>query len=691
MATRQDYNKGITTGKKLNEANFQLFINIFGTDAVNAILHCVPLFYYFILYSSKEKLDGLYTIFKSALIANFRKNEMNNLINSLTYSNNNYQDMKKSDLLELLITTIQQPRSLSNTFIDDIFRPEYVLNWHYDSSNYRHIFTTSFYYLLKCKFISVDIPLQKTHHFDECNFPLDIDPLEWLRPCVIIDVSNQFYDLRSLIDPNTGNVFPFSRSDHNTRREYILQNIDFILDTLFKKHYFDHPNMLVLFIHPSDHNSRSTCTEILDMMTELHNKELLVGNEALPLNRKALYISIPCNLFVPPDLDGPGELLVKKPFHPNIDGTVFPLFGNGYSTVTWDGSGKMFQDKPGFPLELDSAELIDTYRYDKYGKVWRANVYGPNNGLYTFPSNDIHLGFRNFLHKGTPVRLRGAILPKYNNYSKTNTRDPTKPYDKFKPKLPAPLKASRSSSRANLIQATNLPMQRYVEANSDCSHHTNLHKNELDDYMIALIMHLRQKTITELSIPIPYLFQCVLFTNDNYDWINDSIFRIGKPGSVIRPCLHTSVLKPFPNPASRITFLNFLFDKENYQLKSPIVQDNPKYNEFWTALNIPDKIVCEGLTPPIYDHFYSLIARFNSDALLGVTGVAVESDDDGGGRRSTVDQGLIVSGKRARKPRKIKDLGYISSQQQQQQLQQQKAPYQLLNVPTMIPSPRQQD
>jgi hypothetical protein len=208
------------------------------------------------------------------LIANLKKNEMNNLINSLTYSNNNYEDMKKSDLLELLITTIQQPRSLSNTFIDDIFRPEYVLNWRYDSSNYRHIFTTSFYYLLKCKFNSVDIPLSKNHHFDECTFPLDIDPLEWLRPCVIIDVSNQFYELRGLIDPNTGFAFPFLRSDHNTRREYILQNIDVILDALFKKQYFDHPNMMVLFVHPSDHNSRSTCTEILDIMNELKNKEL---------------------------------------------------------------------------------------------------------------------------------------------------------------------------------------------------------------------------------------------------------------------------------------------------------------------------------------------------------------------------------------------------------------------------------
>jgi hypothetical protein len=688
MSSRQDYNKGITTGKKLSQANFHLFVNIFGSDAVNAILHCVPLFYYFILYANKEKLDSLYSIFKSALIANLKKNEMNNLINSLTYSNNNYEDMNKSNLLELLITTIQQPRSLSNTFIDDIFRPEYILNWRYDSSNYRHIFTTSFYYLLKCKFNSVDIPLLKSHHFSECTFPLDIDPLEWLRPCVIIDVSNQFYDLKSLINPKTGLVFPFLRSDHNTRREYILQNIDSILDALFKKEYFDHPNMLVLFIHPSDHNSGSTCTEILDMMTELQNKELLEGNKELPLNRKALYISIPCNLFLPPDLDTPEEILVRKPFHTNIDGSVIPLFGDGNSTITWNHAGKMFQGKPGFPLDLDSAEIMDAVKYDKYGKVWKANVIGGSNGLYTFPSNDRHLGYRTYWYNRRPLRLQGAILPKYNNYSKTNTRNPVLPFDIFKPKTPAPLKASRPPSRANLIQATNLPMQRFVETNSDCSRHTNLHKNELDDYMIALIMHLRQKTISELSIPIPYLFKCVLFTNDYYDWINDSIFRTGKPGNVIRPCLYRSVLEPSPNPASKITFLNFLFDKENYQLNSPIVEVNPRYHEFWTSLNIPEKIVCEGLTPRIYDHFYRLITRFNLDPLLGITGV-VAAAGGGGGRRNAVDQGIILSEKRVPKPRKIRDLGYVSSQQQHQQ--QQMGSYQLLNVPTMIPSPRQED
>jgi len=686
--TRQNFNRGII-GTKLSQIKFQQFVNIFGTDAVNSILNCVPILYYFILYANKAKLDSMFSVFKSALISNLKKNELNNIINSLTYSNNNYEAMTKSDLLELLITTIQQPRSLSNTFIDDIFKPEYVLNYSYDSSNYRNIFTTSFYYLLKCKFNSVDIPLLKNHHFDECTFPFDIDPIEWLNPTVIIDVTNQFYDVKNLIDPTTGAKFPMIGSLHNTRREYLFRNCDGILDALFKKQYFDHPNMLVLFVHPSDNTSGTTCTEILDIMSELKNKAILIGDATLPLNRKALYISIPCNLFLPPDLDEPETMLVRKPFHPNLPGSVIPVFEDGTPMINWNHNGEMRQIKRGTIQDLQSLELMDSYKYDKYGKVLKANAARPSMGLYTFPSNDSFYGYNTYYHRGRSFNLRGAIIPKYD-YTQTNTRDFAKPIDKFKSKIPAPIKASRSPSKANLIQGSNTIMQRLVQMNSHCSHHTNLHKNELDDYMIALIMYLRAKTISELMIPIPYLYKCVLFTNDYYDWINDSIYRTAK---VIRPCLYTELLEPALAPRSKITFLNFLFDKENYQLKSPIVETNPKYNEFWSSLNMPDKIACTGLTPHIYDHFYRLITRFNINPVADQveadqhqygqqTAVAGSGGSGGGGDSVHVDLG-----KRVRKPpKKDASQGYSYSKQQQQMQDS----YQLLKVPTMISSPKQE-
>ena len=131
-------------------------------------------------------------------------------------------------------------------FLQDIFDPSLIFKSKYEPVNF-NIFMTSFYYLMNCKYKrgTMDLSIRRNESL-LFHFPLDINLKEWCRPIILVDVANVLRTRDKFkIGKNT-----YISKDFKDRKNAILDNSDFILQRLFKKH--PDPHTMVLFIAQSE-------------------------------------------------------------------------------------------------------------------------------------------------------------------------------------------------------------------------------------------------------------------------------------------------------------------------------------------------------------------------------------------------------------------------------------------------------
>lgn len=207
----------------------------------------------------------------------------------------------------MLCDFVRQKCCLDNFFIQDIFDARSIFKEKYQSDSFITLFMTAFYYILNCEFRSIGFSLHLNHNKQKFRFPMDVSPREFERPCVIVDVANQLNRI--------------GIKNYRDRVTYLRSNIYTILEKLVTKH--PEPNLLVFFIHQGDRSKGYNCPEIIrifDWQDTPSMRILLEGTPASPFDRQVFYITIPCHLFLAPELayPGGGTRVVRRDFVFNL-------------------------------------------------------------------------------------------------------------------------------------------------------------------------------------------------------------------------------------------------------------------------------------------------------------------------------------------------------------------------------------
>lgn len=141
----------------------------------------------------------------------------------------------------------------------------------------------------------------------------------------------------------------------------------------------------------------------------------------------------------------------------------------------------------------------------------------------------------------------------YNRLYKFNDRDGY--YQKLNKNSPPPSGIIRnrnySAGRISPTQTQENEFLNYVKVDSNCS--SGIRKNELDDYLIGLILLLHKKTVNECYKMI-IEYTPIVFTADNYNWMRSSL----KNTSIFEP----NFISYLKNPD--IYFQNYELNNKNY-------------------------------------------------------------------------------------------------------------------------------
>jgi len=472
---------------------------------------------------------------------------INNIIQYLKGTEIDLSKLSKNDLFMNMIFTIKEPCMLSNFFLQDIFTPEAVFKHIYKKKSFIDIFSTSFYYLLNCEFPNTVAPsFKKTHQNATFKFPMDIDPREWLRPCIIIDVANEFQGIKN-------------GKDFMTRENYLLTNIDDILKKLFLKN--DDPRLMVLFIHQAYLPAGTNCPEIMDMINP-QNRSGLKGTRSNPLDRIALYITVPCNIFTYPNPRVPGlfpptrgdhgeKTTIVHPYQFNYDRKE-PRYNNGEPYLLGRSKNPPFY----------SFQDVDSVVYDKYGRMRKVRETSRVGLPYNVGQNK---SSRNIPHTFQSA-LDHRILTLNQDINHYQTYRDVESTDAFEPRSKVPGRASRPDRRPKMIQGSN-HNQDYVMRGSACANAHTLKKNEIDDYMIAFLLLCHSKALKECSPSFfgPVSHKWILFSNDEYDWM--------------KPSLKT-------NHVTHVRFMNFLDYISGSSPSIPTTMPNPNALKIITDLGL---------------------------------------------------------------------------------------------------------
>lgn len=404
----------------------------------------------------------------------------------------NLTRLNKKEMFIMLGDHIQKKCCLENFFIQDLFHPGIIFkeSYKYDSS-YMELFGTAFYYILNCEFPSKDFPLKLIHKRSNFKFPIDVDPIEFERPCILIDVANQFNKDKH---PN------FSR--YSYRIQYLQKNITQILENICERHV--EPNLMIFFINQGDRSKNFNCPEIIDVVQWVNNNALRIllnGTVSDPKDRKALYISVPCHLFLSPQPDYPNQTrIVDRDFYFNMGNEPgYPGGGGYYQRV------KLKKTDP--PIRY--REEVKNIVYDRYGRL----MFLP----------DINIG-----HKTNRHTFRTVYGDIYNDrseipyYSYMPVDDPRR-HPTLPPfrRDPGTMSHTKRHPDGKTFQGKN-EFEHFVRPVNECSGHT-IHKNEIDDYMIGMLCLLHYKISKECNNYSPYRAKWMLFTHDQYRWMNPKI------------------------------------------------------------------------------------------------------------------------------------------------------------------------
>lgn len=515
-------------------------LKILSPDIINDICFNFPLLYAFIRYIHYEKRikiqeDESFQV----LLREIPKEYLSDILKYLDprLQTLNLARLNKREMFIMLGDLIQKKCCLENFFIQDLFRPGIIFKESYQYNSYTELFSTSFYYILNCEFSSKKFPLKLNHAKSKFRFPIDVNPIEFERPCILIDVANQFNK-----DKNPRFAI------YSDRVSYLRTHMRTLLESIYERH--PEPNLMIFFIHQGDRSKGYNCPEIISVSEWVNDpilKTLLQGTGTHPFDRKALYISIPCHLFLAPEPDYPRDTrIATREFYFNVgDEPGYPGGGGYHQRVRFNKTD---------PAML-YLEQVKNIMYDRYGRILvlpDANV-GTKINNHTFRT----------VYGGTVLNYPSAIP----YYSYTLLDDPRR-----YPRLP-PFRRDRiAQSHAIRHGSTPTyegenPSEKYVRPVNECSGHT-IFKNEIDDYMVGLLCLIHYKISTECSNFSPYRAKWILFTHDQYRWMNPKIIA---PELFIR---HTDLLSYLQTPVIRRKRFDLL--TSNIRAKE-IIQDIKLY------------------------------------------------------------------------------------------------------------------
>ena len=272
-------NRNFFNGKTISS-----IVNIFhdiSKDNANKVISEIYFLYYLLLFY-KIKISDKILEFLFHKISVQKINEM--IWKLQIFKEPMIQDMNKIQAIYTFINAIDIKCSISNIFIQDIFKPEYIFKKKY-TPNSIDMYITSFYYLMQCTYLKKKFPLSVQSANVSFSFPLNIDLKEWIRPVFIIDVQNALLFKKTI----TINGKKYDTTSFAKRKDIILIERKYILEKLFEKHNL--VGALILFISQSDVNETQNCLKI----TDLQNAET---KNILGFNRVALFIEVPCSEFI---------------------------------------------------------------------------------------------------------------------------------------------------------------------------------------------------------------------------------------------------------------------------------------------------------------------------------------------------------------------------------------------------------
>lgn len=148
--------------------------------------------------------------------------------------------------------------------------------------------------------------------------------------------------------------------------------------------------------------------------------------------------------------------------------------------------------------------------------------------LYLPMNGDIDAGKKIQPHRFTSYygrpESKDSKVP-YYEYVILDERDnnPRPPFATGRKTIPHSLRHARDAVPTSQGQNR---FQTYIKPTNECSGHT-IHKNEIDDYMIGILLYVRFKVSQECSDFSPFRSRWLLFTHDNYRWMNQEILQSG--------------------------------------------------------------------------------------------------------------------------------------------------------------------
>lgn len=464
-------------------------------NLINEICFSFPLLYTLIRRMSHKKIlrlqaEGSYDILTRELQKEY-------LVEILEFFDTNLGSMNigklnKKEMFSLMCDLIRRKCCLENFFIQDIFDPRSIFKEKYKSDSFTSLFMTAFYYILNCEFRSTGFPLQLNHNKQKFRFPMDVSPNEFERPCVIVDVANQLNRI----------------GDYQSRVRYLKTNIFTILDKLIKKH--PEPNLLVFFVHQGDRSKQYNCPEIIhifDWRDDVMIRTLLNGTPTKPFDRQIFYMTIPCHLFLAPELAYPGSTrVVRRDFAFNLGNEPGYPGGGGYAQ-------RVEYKKTDPPIGY--LQEVKNIFYDRYGRI----LYLPEHG--NIDSGTKSQPHRFMSHYGRH-ESKSSKIP-YYDYIVLDEKIPNLPRPPFKTdrkSIPYSVRHARDATTTSQGQNR---FQNYIKPVNECSGHT-IHKNEIDDYMIGILLYVRYKVCKECKDFAPFRARWLIFTHDNYRWMNQDVF-----------------------------------------------------------------------------------------------------------------------------------------------------------------------
>ncbi len=452
--------------------------------------------YYFSIFNKKKVNNQIFQV----LFEEISIQEINKIVQKFKIFKEPLENVGKLEAIKNFINVANLKCSISSIFLQDIFKPEYIFKKKY-SPHSVDTYITSLYYLLQCKYKKNNFPLSiKSEPNKGFFFPFDVDIKEWTRPIFIVDVQNatRFHKFLSIQGRN------YETTSFQSRKEIILKERKYILEKLFHKHNL--PGAMVFFITQSDTNQKQSCLKI----TNLKNSET---ENILEHNRVALFIEVPCSQFVY---------------------TINDYFLTDFSTVN-DFTGEK-NDK-----------TVHKYWFDK------------NNILYAFDQNDMKYKQveasqlnKDLTQIQSQQKQKQGVSQKMVKSQKNFTQNNSQQYKSESQGKRSESQGQKYESQGQKLRAQRKRMIKEILLNikaedkkqnaksmiqvdqykkkfqgQPCKNNkigntrTGI-KNEQDDQMIGLLLLFIQKT-NEECFKLIFRHKPIVFTNDKYEWMNESL------------------------------------------------------------------------------------------------------------------------------------------------------------------------